>query len=163
MSAAGRVDWIEIDTRSDDDLLSGSALGCAAGCGLRSCHCVPWPASTPSSRRGCARACRSSATFARRPGHFPCRPSRAGVAAASAGGYAALGGRMAFAVAPASAGPGVGRRSETLPGSVAAGPGWRVSVAERRARWASAGQCADAHLQTSPAEAPMATGATRHW
>ncbi len=28
VSAAGRVDWIEIDTRSDDDLLSGSALGC---------------------------------------------------------------------------------------------------------------------------------------
>ncbi|WP_414490524.1 XdhC family protein, partial [Stenotrophomonas maltophilia] len=28
VNAAGRVDWIEIDTRSDDDLLSGSALGC---------------------------------------------------------------------------------------------------------------------------------------
>lgn len=28
VSAAGRVDWIEIDTRSDDHLLSGSALGC---------------------------------------------------------------------------------------------------------------------------------------
>ncbi len=28
VSAAGQVDWIEIDTRSDDDLLSGSALGC---------------------------------------------------------------------------------------------------------------------------------------
>ena len=26
--AAGRVDWMEIDTRADDDLLSGSALGC---------------------------------------------------------------------------------------------------------------------------------------
>ncbi|TGQ53356.1 XdhC family protein, partial [Mesorhizobium sp. M4B.F.Ca.ET.211.01.1.1] len=26
VSAAGQVDWIEIDTRSDDDLLSGSAL-----------------------------------------------------------------------------------------------------------------------------------------
>ncbi len=33
------------------------------------------------------------------------------------------------------------------------GLGWRVSVAERRARWASAGQGADVHLQTSPAEA----------
>ena len=28
VSAAGQVDWIEIDTRSDDDLLGGSALGC---------------------------------------------------------------------------------------------------------------------------------------
>ena len=66
VSAAGRVDWIEIDTRSDDDLLSGSALGCRAGCGLRSCHCVPWQASTTSSRLGCAKVCHSSATFVRR-------------------------------------------------------------------------------------------------
>ena len=165
VSAAGQVDWIEIDTRSDDDLLSGSALGCR---GRLRIALLPLRAMAGIDdvieawlREGVTPA-RPSHVGA---GHFPCRPSRAGVAAASDGGYAALWrGRVAFAVAPASARPGVGGGPETpflVP--LLRGLGWRVSVAERRARWASAGQCADAHLQTSPADALHRDRATRHW
>lgn len=156
VSAAGRVDWIEIDTRSDDDLLSGSALGCR---GRLRIALLPLRAMAGLDdvieawlREGVSlqRDLRTSGQVIFRAGHreqaWQLHPME-GTQPFGEGAWCLPLPRLPRALV-------LGGGPETpflVP--LLRGLGWRVSVAERRARWAPAGQCADAHLQTSPAEA----------
>ncbi|WP_295575136.1 XdhC/CoxI family protein [uncultured Stenotrophomonas sp.] len=156
VSAAGQVDWIEIDTRSDEDLLSGSALGCR---GRLRIALLPLRAMAGIDvvieawlREGVPlqRELRASGQIVFRAG----RRERAwqlhpmdGMQPFGEGAW-----RLPLPRLPRALVLGGGPETPFLV-PLLRGLGWRVSVAERRARWASAGHCADAHLQTSPAEA----------
>ncbi|WP_322547559.1 XdhC family protein [Stenotrophomonas geniculata] len=156
VSAAGRVDWIEIDTRSDDDLLSGSALGCR---GRLRIALLPLRAMSGIDdvieawlREGVSlqRDLRRSGQVVFRAGHreqaWQLHPME-GTQPFGEGAW-----HLPLLRLPRALVLGGGPETPFLV-PLLRGLGWRVSVAERRARWASAGQCADAHLQASPAEA----------
>lgn len=156
VSAAGRVDWIEIDTRSDDDLLSGSALGCR---GRLRIALLPLRAMSGIDavieawlREGVSlqRDLRTSGQVILRAGHreqaWQLHPMD-GTQPFGEGAW-----RLPLPRLPRALVLGGGPETPFLV-PLLRGLGWRVSVAERRARWSSAGQYADAHLQSSPAEA----------
>ena len=156
VSAAGRVDWIEIDTRSDDDLLSGSALGCR---GRLRIALLPLRAMAGLDdvieawlREGVPlqRELRASGQVVFRAGHREQAWQLHPMEGAQPFGEGAW--HLPLLRLPRALVLGGGPETPSLV-PLLRGLGWRVSVAERRARWASAGQCADVHLQTSPAEA----------
>lgn len=156
VSAAGQVDWIEIDTRSDEDLLSGSALGCRgrlriALLPLRAMagidvvieawlrEGVPLQRELRASGQIVFRAGRRERTWQLHP--------MDGTQPFGEGAW-----RLTLPRLPRALILGGGPETPFLV-PLLRGLGWQISVAERRARWASAGQGADAQLQTSPAEA----------
>ncbi|HIE5510989.1 TPA: XdhC family protein [Stenotrophomonas maltophilia] len=156
VSAAGQVDWIEIDTRSDDDLLSGSALGCR---GRLRIALLPLRAMSGIDavieawlREGVSlqRDLRTSGQIVFRAGHREQAWQLSPMDGAQPFGDAAW--RLPLPRLPRALVLGGGPETPFLV-PLLRGLGWRVSVAERRARWASAGQGADAQLQVSPAEA----------
>lgn len=156
VSAAGRVDWIEIDTRSDDDLLSGSALGCR---GRLRIALLPLRAMAGIDvvieawlREGVPlqRELRASGQIVFRAGNREQAWQLHPMHGAQPFGEGAW--HLQLRRLPRALVLGGGPETPFLV-PLLRSLGWRVSVAERRARWASAGQCADAHLQTSPAEA----------
>ncbi|MGY6085692.1 XdhC family protein [Stenotrophomonas sp. SM006] len=156
VSAAGQVDWIEIDTRSDDDLLSGSALGCR---GRLRIALLPLRVMTGIDavieawlREGVSlqRDLRTSGQIVFRAGHREQAWQLHPMDGAQPFGDAAW--RLPLPRLPRALVLGGGPETPLLV-PLLRGLGWRVSVAERRARWSSAGQGADAQLQVSPAEA----------
>ncbi|MBN5140915.1 XdhC family protein [Stenotrophomonas maltophilia] len=156
VSAAGQVDWIEIDTRSDDDLLSGSALGCR---GRLRIALLPLRALSGIDdvieawlREGVSlqRDLRTSGQIVFRAGHREQAWQLNPMDGTQPFGDAAW--RLPLPRLPRALVLGGGPETPFLV-PLLQGLGWRVSVAERRARWASAGQGADAQLQVSPAEA----------
>ncbi|WP_094001474.1 XdhC family protein [Stenotrophomonas sp. CC120222-04] len=156
VSAAGRVDWIEIDTRSDEDLLSGSALGCRgrlriALLPLRAMSGIDdvieaWLRDGVSLQRDL----RTSGQIAFRAGNCEQAWQLHPMDGAQPFGEGAW--RLPLPRLPRALVLGGGPETPFLV-PLLRGLGWRVSVAERRARWSSAGQGADAQLQVSPAEA----------
>ncbi|HEC0957995.1 TPA: hypothetical protein R1S83_005667, partial [Klebsiella pneumoniae] len=147
VSAAGQVDWIEIDTRSDEDLLSGSALGCRgrlriALLPLRAMagidvvieawlrEGVPLQRELRASGQIVFRAGRRERTWQLHP--------MDGTQPFGEGAW-----RLTLPRLPRALILGGGPETPFLV-PLLRGLGWRISVAERRARWASAGQGADA-------------------
>ncbi len=156
VSAAGQVDWIEIDTRSDDDLLSGSALGCR---GRLRIALLPLRAMTGVDavieawlREGVSlqRDLRTSGQIVFRAGHREQAWQLHPMDGTQPFGEAAW--RLPLPRLPRALVLGGGPETPFLV-PLLRGLGWHVSVAERRARWSSAGQGADAQLQVSPAGA----------
>ncbi|MCU0999630.1 XdhC family protein [Stenotrophomonas maltophilia] len=156
VSAAGQVDWIEIDTRSDNDLLSGSALGCR---GRLRIALLPLRAMSGIDdvieawlREGVSlqRDLRTSGQIVFRAGRREQAWQLNPMDDTQPFGEAAW--RLPLPRLPRALVLGGGPETPFLV-PLLRGLGWRVGVAERRARWASAGQGADAHLQASPAEA----------
>lgn len=153
---SGHVDWIEIDTRSDDDLLAGSALGCRgrlriAMLPLRSMPGVDalieaWLHGGVSLRANIG--------------------ADGGVAfdAGSQGAQwsldtddhnwsrGATSWRLSLPRLPRLLILGAGPETPTLI-PLLRELGWWVCIAERRARWRDAGTSADARLQGAPAAA----------
>lgn len=136
VSAAGQVDWIEIDTRSDDDLLSGSALGCRGRLRIALLPLRAMAGIDDVIEAWLREGVSSSATFARRGRSFsvPAITSRRG---------SCIRWRVRSPLArvrgvcrcPGFRGPWCwGRSRNALPGSVAARPG----VAGQRGRTACA-------------------------
>ncbi len=156
VSAAGQVDWIEIDTRSDDDLLSGSALGCR---GRLRIALLPLRAMTGIDtvieswlREGVSlqRDLRTSGQIVFRAGHREQAWQLNPMDGTQPFGEAVW--RLPLPRLPRALVLGGGPETPFLV-PLLRGLGWRVSVAERRARWSLAGQGADAQLQVSPAGA----------
>jgi len=161
VSAAGQVDWIEIDTRSDDDLLSGSALGCR---GRLRIALLPLRAMTGIDvvieawlREGVPlqRDLRTSGQIVFRIGNCEQAWQLHPMDGAQSFGEGAW--RLTLPRLPRALILGGGPETSFLV-PLLRGLGWQISVAERRARWASAGQGADAQLRVSPAEALHADG-----
>lgn len=152
---AARIGWLEIDTRDDEDLLSGSALGCR---GRLRIALLPLPA-----LRGWADAVRA---WLRRQGALHLRLDRDGTLAVQVGDL-----RRAWSPG-ADVPPWPDAEAATLavpvPAAVAvfgAGPetamllpllrrlGWITHVIERRPRWRVAADVADHVLAASPPDA----------
>lgn len=156
VAEAGQVDWIEIDTRSDEDLLSGSALGCRgrlriALLPLRSMAGIDvvieaWLGEGVALQRDV----RTSGEIAFRAGNREQAWQLYSMDGAQPFGEGAW--RLPLPRLPRALVLGGGPETPFLI-PLLRGLGWRVSVAERRARWASAGHGADAHFKTNPAEA----------
>ncbi|WP_277380671.1 XdhC family protein [Stenotrophomonas maltophilia] len=156
VSAAGQVDWIEIDTRSDEDLLSGSALGCR---GRLRIALLPLRAMAGIDvvieawlREGVPlqRELRASGQIVFGAGRRERTWQLHSMDGTQPFGEGAW--RLTLPRLPRALILGGGPETPFLV-PLLRGLGWQISVAERRARWTSAGQGADAHLQTSPAEA----------
>lgn len=161
VAASGHIDWVEIDTRSDDDLLAGSALGCrgrlrVAMLPLRSLPGIDalidaWlragvslHASIGSDGKvafhaGSQHARWSLATHGQ---HWP-------VDAATW--------RLSLPRLPRLLILGAGPETPTLI-PLLRELGWWVCLAERRARWNGAGTSADTCLQVAPAAALREAG-----
>lgn len=152
---SGAIDWVEIDTRSDDDLLAGSALGCRgrlriAMVPLRSLPGVD--ALIDAWMRGgvCLRVsidaggalamhAGSQAVQWQLDGGDPCWPD-------------SISWRLSLPRLPRLLVLGAGPETSTLI-PLLRELGWWVCMAERRARWHDAGTSADACLQLTPAAA----------
>ncbi len=153
---SGRIDWVEIDTRSDDDLLAGSALGCRgrlriAMLPLRSMpgfdaliHAWLHDGVTLRANIGedGAVAFQAGAQTARWWLHDGNEPWPG-----SAGSW-----RLWLPRLPRLLVLGAGPETPTLL-PLLRELGWFVCLAERRARWNDMGRSADAHLQLAPAPA----------
>lgn len=152
---SGAIDWAEIDTRSDDDLLAGSALGCRGrlriamlplrllpgvdaliDAWLRGGICL-----RVSIEAGGAMAMHagSQAVQWQLDGGDPCWPG-------------ATSWRLSLPRLPRLLVLGAGPETSTLI-PLLRELGWWVSVAERRARWNGEGRGADARLQLAPVAA----------
>lgn len=152
---SGAIDWIEIDTRSDDDLLAGSALGCRgrlriAMLPLRSLPCVDalidaWLRTGVSLRvsidagGAIAMHAGSRAVQWQLDGGDPCWPD-------------SISWRLSLPRLPRLLVLGAGPETSTLI-PLLRELGWWVCMAERRARWNGEGRAADARLQLAPVAA----------
>ena len=153
---AGAVEWIEIDTRSDDDLLAGSALGCRgrlriALLPLRSMPGVAVPFEA----------------WLRSGVSLHAIIDAAGVVAFHAGSQRARWRLEGERASWSDEGSSWRRSLPRLPRLLilGAGPetptlipllrelGWWVCLAERRARWTGEGSAADSRLRDMPAAA----------
>ncbi|WP_242112494.1 XdhC family protein [Luteimonas aquatica] len=155
-AADGRLRWMEIDTREDEDLLSGSALGCRGRLRL---------ALLPL--RGLPDAQAPLAAWQRGRAPLALSLGGDGAVAFSAGGER-RDWRLPTEVAEwATAGGAWTLRIEAPPEILVlgAGPetplllpllrqtGWRTTLAERRERWRAQARFADRHLDAGPAAA----------
>jgi xanthine dehydrogenase accessory factor len=153
---SGHIDWVEIDTRSDDDLLAGSALGCRgrlriAMLPLRSLAGVDalidgWLCGGVSLRANIAAD--GSVAFA--VGSQCAQWSLDTDDHNWSGGATSW--RLSLPRLPRLLILGAGPETPTLT-PLLRELGWWVCIAERRARWRDAGTSADARLQGAPAAA----------
>lgn len=155
-AGAGHLDWMDIDTRDDEDLLSGSAVGCRGRLHLA---LLPLPR-LPEAL---------SLIRAWEHGHAPLQLSltaegqldaRVGEAAAQWQLPVAMDTdpprqpAYALSIAPAARILVLGAGPETpqlLP--LLRELGWRVTLAERRPRWSSLGMLADGAWDVTPTQA----------
>lgn len=153
----GRIEWMDIDTRNDEDLFAGSAVGCRGRlrlallplAGLRE-----WPALVDEWRRGHGDlrleiridgALRAAVGDERQPWTFPvARPPWLG-----AGPTAWM---LEIARPPSVLVFGAGPESPALLPLLRA-LGWVVTLIERRERWQAHAALADTALARSPAQA----------
>lgn len=153
---SGRIDWVEIDTRSDDDILAGSALGCRgrlriAMLPLRSMPGVDalvdaWVHTGVSLRTNIG--AEGSVAFA-------AGSQRAQWSLDTHGQHwsgDATSWRLSLPRLPRLLILGAGPETPMLI-PLLRELGWWVCLAERRARWSGVGSAADARLQTAPAAA----------
>lgn len=153
---AGTLDWMEIDTRDDEDLLSGSAVGCRGRL-----HLALLPLARLEGLAPLLDAWRQGSDAL----HWSF--------AADGGIHARVGGlsaRWRMPIAPGADAPRPGGHALVIRAAprvlvFGAGPetpllvpwlrelGWRVTVAERRPRWRSAAAVADRAWDASPTEA----------
>lgn len=154
-AASGRLDWMEVDTRDDEDLLSGSALGCRGRLRI-----VLLPL---SALRGIDAACDAWFTggdalsvqvSASGDVAIGCGDARVSIRiAGDAPEWAPADARWTTTLAPMPTVLvcGAGPETATLLPLLGA-MGWRTTVAERRERWFADAALADAHVRRSPAD-----------
>lgn len=166
-AAAAGIEWMDIDTRSDEDLFAGSAQGCRGRLRLALLPLAAlrdWPALVDEWRRG----------------HGDLRLDlQAGGALVAAVGderqrWTVPAASLPWPPAPEPAEPGRWRLEIAAPPSVlvlGAGPetpallpllrtlGWMTTLVERRPRWAALAALADHAVARSPAQA-LATART---
>jgi xanthine dehydrogenase accessory factor len=151
--ADGRLDAMEIDTRDDEDLLAGSAVGCRGRL-----HLALLPLDRLPGWSQVVQAWWQGA------GPLSLRVESAGGVHAAAGEVAqrwtlplaatdvAVAGEVTVAPPPRVAIFGAGPETRMLVASLRQ-LGWHVTVIERRARWIPADDVADAWLMLSPDDA----------
>lgn len=155
-AASGCIGWLEIDTRDDEDLLSGSALGCRGRLriallplrGLPGVDAVfeRWLQGGAVLRGSVARdgavafACAQEASATALPADACAWPADAQVW------------RIDWRAPPELLLLGAGPETDLLLPLLNA-LGWRATLAERRERWRDRAQLADHHLDAAPAAA----------
>lgn len=153
---SGRIDWVEIDTRSDDDLLAGSALGCRGRLRivmlpLRSMPGIDvlidaWLHAGVALRADIG----ADGSIGFRAGSQHPQWWLEGSHASWSGDATSW--RLSLPRLPRLLILGAGPETPTLI-PLLRELGWWVCLAERRARWNGEGRAADARLQTAPAAA----------
>lgn len=156
-ASAGRLGWLDIDTRDDEALLSGSALGCRGRLrlALLPLAALPgWPALVQAWRAGdgplqldIAADGALSARVGAQAGEW-----RVATDAQPEASHADTTWRVAIAPPPAVLVLGAGPETPTLV-PLLRQLGWTVTVAERRPRWVPNAGPADAHLAATPTQA----------
>lgn len=152
----GRIDWIEIDTRSDDDLLAGSALGCRgrlriAMLPLRSMPGIEALFDAWLQDGVCLRMRVAADGVVAFQADAQCAQWRLDTGDQPWAG-ASTSWRLTLPRLPRLLILGAGPETPTLLPLLRA-LGWWVAVSERRARWSDAGASADARLQHVPTDA----------
>ena len=156
--AAGRIEWIEIDTRGDEDLLSGSALGCRGRLrvALIPLRAVPgidavfdaWLlGGTTLERVVRADGAISVATGGmRKQWQLPGSPPE----------WEGTGAKWSLPLArpPEALLLGAGPESPILL-RLLRELGWRTTLVECRPRWRMPDECADVHVEATPSAALM--------
>lgn len=162
VSARGEIGWAEIDTRSDDDLLAGSALGCRGRLRIAMLPLSLMPGLDALLEAWLRDGDALHATItANGDVTF-----KAGVQQAQwllgsdaqrwRGGPSSW--RLSLPRRPRVLILGAGPETSTLVGLLLE-LGWWVCLAERRARWIEEGTAADARLPVAPADAMDRAGA----
>ncbi len=151
---AGRIEWLDIDTRDDEDLIGGSALGCRGRLRLALLPLSAlngWPALIDAwrQRRGSLLLSLSA------QGELQCEVGelrqRLRIAVAGVEGFAAPDQSWRIEIPPPSALVVFGAGPETatlLP--LLRSLGWMTALVERRARWMTQARHADAVIETTP-------------
>lgn len=154
--AAGRIEWMEIDTRADEDLLSGSALGCRGRLRVAMLPLRIMPgidAALDAWLRGATtleRVVRGDGTIklathgTQKQWQLP--SSLAGWAGADASWS------LCLPRPPEALLLGAGPESPFLL-RLLRELGWRTTLAECRPRWRAPGACVDVHFETTPSAA----------
>ncbi|MGH8025574.1 MAG: XdhC family protein [Pseudoxanthomonas sp.] len=156
-AALMRIDAMEIDTRDDEDLMSGSALGCRGRLrlGLLPLAAMPgWPALVEAWRRrqGELRLSFDEGRLQAQAGQLR---GEWRIEAAAMPPW-----RIEVSAPPAVIVFGAGPETPTLL-PLLRQLGWMVTLVERRARWVSHVEHADHSLEASPEAAVRAFGDTR--
>ncbi len=152
---AGAMALMEIDTRSDEDLLSGSAVGCRGRL-----HLALLPLSAMSGWETIAHAwlSRGGALRLQVEGHGRCSASldshtcewRLPVAEGSVATTTPLHARIAPPPAVAAVRGRTGKRN---PAAWLRELGWMTTLVEKRPRWLGQGVLADRHIEATPTQA----------
>ena len=154
-AAQSRIEWMDIDTRDDEDLIGGSALGCRGRLRLALLPLAVlrgWPALVEAWKQGRGIVAAFGFDGRRSLG----RSRRAGTAMAD--GRRALGRvprrrrgtwNLAIPAPPAVLVFGAGPETPTLL-PLLRSLGWMTTLVERRARWLPEARHADALIEASP-------------
>lgn len=151
--AAGRIEWLEIDTRDDADLLSGSALGCRGRLRLALLPLRLLPGAGAVLQAWLDGGVRLEREVAG-DGSVALRTGRRGACwrlPAAAIPWPAAGGawRLPLPRPPEALLFGAGPETATLL-RLLRDTGWRTRIAERRPRWRGVGADADVMLELTP-------------
>lgn len=157
------IEWMDIDTRSDEDLFAGSAVGCRGRLRLALLPLAAlreWPALIDEWQRGHGDLrldIRGSGQVSAAVGDERLRwtvpvSSPPWTAAAAANEW-----KLEIAAAPSVLVFGAGPETPTLLPLLRT-LGWMTTLVERRERWAGLGALADHALARSPAQALTTTG-----
>ncbi|KAF1717083.1 XshC-Cox1-family protein [Pseudoxanthomonas yeongjuensis] len=162
-AAQSRIQWMDIDTRDDEDLIAGSALGCRGRLHLALLPLAAlagWPHLIEAwlQRRGPLRLSLSiqgdlqvEVGELRQRWRIECAPMEGSGAAEDSW-------RIEIAPPPALVVFGAGPETPTLL-PLLRGLGWMTTLVERRARWLAQAQYADAGLETTAGFARSHSGA----
>ena len=153
-AAQSRIEWMDIDTRDDEDLISGSALGCRGRLHLALLPLAAlrgWPALVQAWRQGRETLRLSVSTNGEVSAEVGLLKQQWRLDAAPSQGFHASAGIWDLAVLapPAVLIFGAGPETPTLL-PLLRSLGWMTTLVERRARWLAEARHADALIEASP-------------
>ena len=155
-AAHARIEWLDIDTRDDEDLIGGSALGCRGRLRLALLP-VPmlphWPALVEAWRDGEGGAL----SIAAMPGAASVADSRHETRIETAPAAAGRAWEVNVTAPPRVVVFGAGPETPTLL-PLLRNLGWMTTLVERRARWLPEARHADTVLGTAPGTMLAASG-----
>lgn len=160
--ARTRIEWMDIDTRDDEDLIGGSALGCRGRLRLALLPLAAlrgWPALVEAWRQGSGTLRLSVSTAGEVSAEVGELEQQWRVEAAHADEFHASARKWDLTVPapPAALVFGAGPETPTLL-PLLRSLGWTTTLVERRARWLAEAQHADALVEASPEAASSLPG-----
>jgi len=160
--AHSRIEWMDIDTRDDEDLIAGSALGCRGRLRLALLPLAAlrgWPALVEAWRQGRGTLRLSVSTAGEVSAEVGELEQQWRMDAAHSEEFHASAARWNLMVSapPAVLVFGAGPETSTLL-PLLRGLGWMTTLVERRARWLTEAHHADALIEASPEAAASMPG-----